>query len=171
MGQGGVNSWDVQLLKFGPAKLDACQAILNSRYKDAESGDLDAWYYAIISALTMLADSSIDCSLATSNHDDVYLSDDVFCSLFELSDQFELEDELNRDGSYTYVQVIDPIETSSDLSNFVRDPEGTSVANATQERVFLEDEWVPNIQALIDFLNEESDTKENTVYLQVVTAN
>lgn len=169
MGRGGVETWDVQLLKFGPAKLDACQAILNSRYKDAESGDLDSWYYAMVSALELLADNSIECSLATSNHRDVYLSDEVLCSLLNVSDQFGLEHELNRDGSYTYVQVIDPSGTSSDLSNFVRDPEGTSVANATQERAFLEDEWVPNIQALIDFLNEESDTKENTVYLQVVT--
>ena len=171
MGRGGIDTWDVQLLKFGPAKFDACQAILNSRYKDAESRDLDAWYYAIVSALTLLADSSIDCSLSTSNYSDVYLSDDVLCSLLDLSDQFELEDELNKDGSYTYVQVIDPIKAASNLSNFVSEPERSSVENASQERTFLEDEWIPNIQALIDFLKVESKTEENTLYLQVVTAN
>lgn len=89
----------------------------------------------------------------------------------DLSDQFELEDELNKDGSYTYVQVIDPIKAASNLSNFVSEPERSSVENASQERTFLEDEWIPNIQALIDFLKDESKTEENTLYLQVVTAN
>lgn len=171
MGRGGIDTWEVLLLKFGSGKVTACQAILDSRYKDAETGDLEAWYQAIISALTMLADSSIYCSLATSNHSDVYLSDDVACSLLELSDQFELEEELNTDGNYTYVQEIDPVKTASELSAFVRNPEGSSVADAIQESAFLEEEWVPDLQSLIDFLKDETNTEGPTLYLQVVTAN
>lgn len=170
MGRGGVGVWDVTVLGFSSKRAAACRAILASSCKNPAECDLEQWYYDLLSAMEILSDTKHEFCFPTGG-DGVSLSDEIACSLFEVADQFALEDELNRDGFFTYAQVVDPVDMAKRMRAFIRAPGGTSVSKKEQEEDFLATMWVPRIRDLEKFLIDSVVDDDMELVVQLVTAN
>ena len=112
----GPWSWDLETLGFSGDSADEVRGLLALSWKEeAGSKSLDeeaqlAWYEGRLEALRSTATAVLRQTFDPRSDlaEDGYIDSDLPCEILGIDDHLRCENELNWDGTYTYVSVFEP---------------------------------------------------------------